>query len=612
MLRFSGKLRGLTSSLLTVVLAAAGLVMSSSPAHASYVNQILAPNNVYTVGDAIDFDFTCQPSDGSEQVGNSASPIVTAPPGTSYDTNNNHLTGTLTTPGTFDLGDIRCFHNGEDTSLNWYNHYAGSIIVKPATTPVPTLLVHDLKTASCDVLITAVLPATPESGSVKLAITEETVISLRDVSQGELISIQISLLNISQSALISPFVTGMTGVGDHCGKENSYTLSYSYLGAPIAYSEKILTVDVTTPSGPVVSNPAANVVVSEVFEAACTIDIHAKPNFVPTDGLLHFLFFEFAEGDAGPKSSFAVDVIINAEWSSGTDFRLNILDIPGSLEGHPAIEYYEDAEIENCQDVQWMIAASAPGQQESMMINSSSDTNSWGIAKPICPAGTYGAIVEEEGKFSRNCLPAPAGFYVAEENVLAQPSACRNGSFSDLAGATECTPAPAGSFVKDAGSRTSTFCPLGTYSPEPGAVDCIPAARGFYVDTMGATSAKKCSAGQSTALEGARSKYECYTQKTQTVKTLKLPSVLKVGAKLDTIGVADTGIALKAYTTGSCTVKATTKTVKIKGKSVKQPRWVITAGKTAGTCKVEFTNAGDVTYKPFNLKKTIKVTKTGK
>jgi hypothetical protein len=91
-----------------------------------------------------------------------------------------------------------------------------------------------------------------------------------------------------------------------------------------------------------------------------------------------------------------------------------------------------------------------------------------------------------------------------------------------------------------------------------------------------------------------------------------MPSVLKVGAKLDLIGLSDSGIALKANTTGSCTVKATTKTVKIKGKNVIQPRLVITAGKTAGTCKVEFNNAGDATYKPFSLKKTIKVTKTGK
>jgi hypothetical protein len=84
---------------------------------------------------------------------------------------------------------------------------------------------------------------------------------------------------------------------------------------------------------------------------------------------------------------------------------------------------------------------------------------------------------------------------------------------------------------------------------------------------------------------------------------------LKVKKSLTTVARADAGLDLDAVATGACTVVAKTVTVKVKGKKVKQPRWVIKAGPTAGTCKVTYSNSGNYTYKPFTVTKTIKITK---
>ena len=115
-----------------------------------------------------------------------------------------------------------------------------------------------------------------------------------------------------------------------------------------------------------------------------------------------------------------------------------------------------------------------------------------------------------------------------------------------------------------------------------------------------------------TELTGSRSINECYKQKFQTAKAIKSPTKLKFGAKHETAGRADAGMALDAVATGSCTVTKINKTVKQNGKNVKQPRWVIKATNKAGNCKVTFSNDGDYTYKPFTVTKTIKVSKTGK
>jgi Tyrosine-protein kinase ephrin type A/B receptor-like len=289
--------------------------------------------------------------------------------------------------------------------------------------------------------------------------------------------------------------------------------------------------------------------------------------------------------------------------------------------------------------------------------------NEGGYAPIVCGKGTYAALdgnssctpaapghyVDQEGQadqkpcelgtFQPNegasfCLEAPKNTFVdqfasaaytecpagtstegyATDNAagcLAAPIACEPGTHSPT-GFAPCISSPAGYHAPNPGSVEATECPLGTFSADEGSINCTPAPKGYFVNKTGATSATKCATGLTTELPGARSIHECYKQKFQTAKAIKTPAKLKFGAKHETAGRADAGLALDAVATGSCTVTKITKTVKLNGKNVKQPRWVIKATKKAGNCKVTFSSPGDYTYKPFTVTKTIKVTKTGK
>ena len=618
MQRLQSKSRALISTLLIVLLSAAGLSATSSPANAISIPLLTDQNRIYTIGDTVDLDLSCQPDFVGENGGNSAiQEFGQMPPGTTVDANL-RLTGTLTEVGSFDLGLFRCYTNGSDTQLNWRNFYPGVIVVNADVTPAPSLQVNNLNTEGCEVLVTAVLPQTPQEGSVRLVLNDNSVITFANVAKGELLSLQLSLSNVAQSALISPKVAAFTGNGDLCSSEVVYRFEYSYAGAPIASASKTLTVSANIGGGGGGPMPAPDMQVSvaEVLDEACTMRVKIKTNFLPEDEKLYLYFKEM--NWATQEELASVTATVQLTQDEQESFYVDLLDFEGSLADEPVPTLQGDiGGIVNCQNV-YVSAAAYLGVtnelNESVLsfVGIGSETNAWDQASPMCEAGTFGKIVQDEGKFTRNCLPAPVGHYVAEENVLGEPTPCRIGTFAGEIGLTDCAPAPAGSHVPHFGLSTFTPCPVGTFSPEEGAGECRPAAKGYYVDTVGATSAKKCAASKTTALDGARSANECYLQKAQTAKATKLPSVLKVGAKLDTPGTSDAGLAFKVYTTGPCTVKAGTKTVKIKGKSVKQPRWIITAGKTAGVCRVEYTNSGDYLYKPFSIIKSIKVTKTGK
>ena len=447
---------------------------------------------------------------------------------------------------------------------------------------------------------------------------DNSVITFANVAKGELFSIVVSLSNISQSALVHPKVTSFSGQGDLCGSTVIYKFEYIYAGAPVAYASEILTVNANTGGGGggPMAMPDVQVTVAEVLDEACTVRVNIKNKFLPEDEKLYLTFKEMNWTTQEELASVIATVQLTQNQSES--FSVDLLDFEGSLADAPVPTLQGDiGGIVNCQNV-YVTAGAYLGAtnelNESVLswVGIGTETNAWDQASPWCESGTYGKIVQDEGKLTRNCLPAPLGHYVAEDNILGEPTPCRMGTYAAEIGSTTCTQAPAGSHVPHFGLSTFTPCPVGTFSPEEGAGECRPAAKGYFVDTVGATSAKKCASSKTTALDGARSANECYLQKTQTAKAIKLPTVLKVGAKLDTPGTADAGLALKVYTTGPCTVKAGTKTVKIKGKSVKQARWIITAGKTAGVCRVEYTNAGDYLYKPFRVIKSIKVSKTGK
>jgi hypothetical protein len=392
-------------------------------------------------------------------------------------------------------------------------------------------------------------------------------------------------------------------MNDMCGRTLKYILGYSSLGSPVGIAEETLTVE------PAVRNEG--IVIAEVLDKACTMKVIARPNFTPQDGVIHFQFNEVPVINQPPVASFTVRLEVDLNAANGTSFEVDLNDLE-KLSDDRDVRSFTTAQITNCADIQVKISPRTPTSDEDFYFFSFGETNVAGVARPGCDAGYFGKIVQEDGDFTRRCFPAAPGHFVPEANVLAEQLPCNAGSFAPDAGSTQCMPAPVGTFVPVAGAVTFFECPRGGYNAVEGQPFCQVAPKGFYTDTERATAPTKCPGTQTTALEGARSQYECFTQKTQTAKALKLPSVLKVGAKLFTVVTADSGLVLNPTAKGACTVKPVNVMVKIKGKSVKQARFLVTASKTAGLCKVEFVNTGDVLYKPLKITKTIKVTKTGK
>jgi hypothetical protein len=241
----------------------------------------------------------------------------------------------------------------------------------------------------------------------------------------------------------------------------------------------------------------------------------------------------------------------------------------------------------------------------------------------LAPAGYYtseiasaNALPCPQGFFSANpgsseCTPAPAGYSVPEEGSSgALP--CEPGRFSSEEGMVDCEQAPAGYFVSTTAATQAIPCSKGFFAASEGSVTCMKAPRGFYVSTVAATVATKCSKGLTTASTGATSSTSCYKPIAQVLTGFKAPKALKYSAKTNLIATTSAKAITKFKTTGPCSAKIITLTTKVKGKNVSSKVLSVTAGKTAGTCKIVQTSAEVGKYAAFTKTTSIKISKTGK
>jgi len=570
------------------------LVATAAPANAVTVNVLPWPTlAVYEVGDTIDIDFSCKSTADGEVFGPSSSPLqFDAPPGTTLDSDY-HLRGTLTTTGTFNLGMIRCY-SGQDNQFGWFNFGIGSMVVVPATTPAPSLSATVLGNNKCEVRLVGVLPATPDAGTATITATfgaDSSILTLRDYAASEIIDITLSMTDFVASAQSNPNITSVTsGLQFSCDNEVSFTLGYQHAGAPVATAQSIVTT-----RGLAVE---PTVWVSTVLDQACTVRIQAAVAQFTDDDLLRITV---SAGIGGWDIQYK-DVTPDNPLDTVIDFA----NAPSDEEDPRVASVFMWGEPFDCQNAGIQAGTKYNGIAVDVNIISNA------VVTAICEPGRYGKVVFNGPLVYRQCLPAPPGTSVATANVLAEPVQCAPGTYADVTGLATCKQAGPGSYAPGYGSFTTVPCAPGTFADISGSPSCQPAPKGYYISDQGAVSATKCPAGLTTELTGARSIHDCYKQKFQTAKAIKTPTKLKFGAKHETAGRADAGAALDAVAIGSCTVTKINKTVKINGKSVKQPRWVIKATNKAGNCKVTFSNPGDYTYKPFTVTKTIKVTKTGK
>jgi cytochrome b involved in lipid metabolism len=223
-----------------------------------------------------------------------------------------------------------------------------------------------------------------------------------------------------------------------------------------------------------------------------------------------------------------------------------------------------------------------------------------------CPPGFFST---NEGSIS--CDAAPAGYSVPNE-ASTEALPCDLGRFSSEEGSVECQLAPAGYFVSTAASTEAKPCSKGSFAASEGSVSCTKAPRGFYVSTVAATKATMCSKGLTTASTGATSSTSCYKPIVQVLTGFKAPTALKFSAKTNLVATTTAKAVTSFKTTGPCSAKIITLTTKVKGKNVSSKVLSVTAGKTAGTCKIVQTSPEVGKYAAFTKTTSIKISKTGR
>jgi hypothetical protein len=554
-------IRRISAVAATIALALGGITaLGASPASAA-VRPVVAFNAVTkaTINVPFDVDYSCAQDDPNgpptSTVGTLANdPDMEMPPGLSLDLADGHIKGTPTQIGTYKLPWILCERPGFNEGF-----VVGTIVVGLPMTPNPDVSTTFINSVDCRYDVNIMLPAVPDAGTVKVTFataTASVTATLIDLSPMTVYQLPVRGGKIGDLST-HWMVASMAPAGPidiDCGEEVSIRVGYQSFGAQEGWMQLGGMTPKATNSTPSLQSESYN-------DAACTVRV---TGVMPSLAL-----------DTTPFLYVATDVfgyyIYLDEVSSGKMFSY---EFPlSSKEGIEALAGVKEV-------TQWGTTPDCGGK--------------WWFVTLTATSEGYELVAAE-----------------APVIVNVPPVACMPGTYSQN-GAVPCVEAEPGFFVSDFGGAAQTPCAIGTFAPDAGSTSCQPAPKGFFVGTTGAAAATKCAAGLTTELTGARSINECYKQKFQTAKAIKTPAKLKFAGKYETAGRADAGLNLNAVATGSCTVTKISKTVKINGKSVKQPRWVIKATKKAGNCKVTFSNAGDYTYKPFTVTKTIKVTKTGK
>ncbi|CBY12491.1 unnamed protein product [Oikopleura dioica] len=130
-----------------------------------------------------------------------------------------------------------------------------------------------------------------------------------------------------------------------------------------------------------------------------------------------------------------------------------------------------------------------------------------GMAGPqICPPGTYNA--GRGAKFASACIPCPAGHFCANgvdqnwevyggstDGGVAEPTACRKGTYQERRGQFTCDLCPAGKICAETGMTMPLDCEFGKFCMIGTGADDVPPVRcpfGFLNDRLNATNMDDC------------------------------------------------------------------------------------------------------------------------
>lgn len=454
----------------------------------------------------------------------------------------------------------------------------------------PVLRVFPLVDDDCQVNVIGVISNGFDAGTVQLEINSADsgiLATLVDPTPGIAIDFNVAMSNATSSLQNNPNVSAVVVAGENPAnmcKPVTVKLKYRYDGSTVLSSQVAVEPLQATKNGSHFVFPS--------LTKPCTYRvIVTTPKPTPQDEVK----VVFSQGQGGWDIVFS-DVKIDKPL----DIEVDISDLEGTRNNPRVVSLLQWGEQMVC----------ALGTYVNMAANGAgSEWNHHGNP-PICDPGAYGvATATGEDAVTRGCQLAQPGHFVPEANVIGAQFPCEAGTYTSDWGAVSCTPAAIGYYVPTYGETQQVACPLGSFTSASGSFACIPAPVGTYVDTEAASASTACPAGYTTRLAGARSIHECYKPKFQTAKAIRFPAKLKSGGKIETAARTDAGLPLDVAVTGPCSVTTKNIKVKVNGVKVTQPRYVFTAGKKAGNCKVTLTSAGDSTYKAFTKVRTIKITK---
>lgn len=547
--------------LIATLVGALTLGVSVSPAFAG-VTFVMAMQgtHTYTVGESVNLDLACLPTDGDTTVDNNWYSDGSLPDGLTY--TNGLVTGIPTKAGTFSITGFNCAYtqNG-NSSYSAGNGWTATFEILPQVSPTPSLWVTPVNNKLCEFRVMGMTPGQTESGAAVLTFAKDGStwgpVILNDPTANSVFDFTVSALDLT-SMSTSQQVSSVPGPsGNWCNSQTTLTFSYAMPGSAASSTSATFT---PTQTENLSTAP------STLWSFSPEIDCGVRLNVT----------FPSVEDAEKPQIYLALDTF-------GYDIRLET-----PLKGEfytfdfPVMDPSAMAQVDGVHSVTY-----------------------WGDA-PRCGSSWIANL---------SLIDGLGGFTGTQKSVVNQPleaiaDDCPAGSYS-ATGQVPCVQAGPGHFVPAAGAKAQTPCPLGSFSALAGATNCTPAPRGSYVATIGAITAKRCPTGQSTWIEGARYSRECYKLILQTISGVTVPAKQKFGAKIITLATTDKGNPITLKVAGACTAKKITQAIKVNGRTLKSPRWQIITSKKAGVCKLTYTSAGNQTLAPLKKVLTIKVSKTG-
>lgn len=640
-----------------LVALVATLIVPISPASAAsaiWAGTVI----VIPVGQAYEGTFDCGEINNTEAYFRSG----VLPPGLTL-AGTGVVSGTPTTPGTYELSGFHCTYNGGYGG--YFPNATLTFTIQPAVTPTPILVANSLNTEDCSFYLGFVFPATPDIGSVYIDIDNGTGNSIHAYlnptdqrSSGTLYGGNLTIQDLNESTDIFGLLLSVTGYRAYsCGDTLNFSVGYQTSGAPVAQA---------TVTGVVVDKPAevpgptpGSAPVQKLMNlnnADCEFRVIAwlpttpmagstKITITSHNGATETITYTIADDVASGLMDFkftptnmsrGMDGIVSVDsqasnvWQCGSplyvvvDYR-DLLNNFWSSVSEPALQTDGFAVTPTKPEVIDNPEISITAEQSNLgTCNISVVATIPDDYRPI----TIGITDFESTDLITSLLvyesSSANGVITVNLSFTSIDAIFSNVPFEDEDRTLNGTPVCSGTFraIIDSpvGNLASTTFTLGQTMPTCNAGSildeeqyrCIAVERGFYTTELNSSTPIACPAGMTTSTTASKSINDCYKPIAQSIVGLKAPKALKFSGTSN-LALITNSKALATYkVTGPCTAKVANIVTKVKGKKVTTKMLKVTAGKKAGSCSVTLISQAKDKYLAMSKPVKIKVSKTGK